>query len=90
MDDEMRALAKNQTWDLIELLQDMKTVGCKWVYLVKYKSDGSIERYKALMVAKGYTQIYGIDYQETFAPVAKMNIVYFLLPLAAIFSWNIQ
>ncbi|CAA6660020.1 unnamed protein product [Spirodela intermedia] len=73
MDEEMRALAKNQILDLVELPRDKKTVGCQWVYTVKYKSDGSIERYKALLVAKGYTQVYGIDYQETFAPVAKMN-----------------
>ncbi|CAA7399928.1 unnamed protein product [Spirodela intermedia] len=86
IDEEMRALAKNQKWDLVELPRDKKTVGCKWVYTVKYISDGSIERYKARLVAKDYTQVCGIDYQETFAPVATMNKVHFLLSLAAIFS----
>ncbi|KAG8487880.1 hypothetical protein CXB51_018329 [Gossypium anomalum] len=70
---EMEALEKNKTWDLVKLPRGKKLVGCRWVYTVKYKSDGSLERYKARLVDKGYTQMYGIDYLETFAPVAKMN-----------------
>ncbi|CAA6665002.1 unnamed protein product [Spirodela intermedia] len=86
MDDEIRALEINQTWNLMELPNDKKMVGCKWVYMVKYKSDGSIERYKARMAARGYTQVYEIDYQETFILVGKLNTVRFLLSLAAIFN----
>ncbi|KAG8488224.1 hypothetical protein CXB51_018059 [Gossypium anomalum] len=70
---EVEALEKNKTWDLVKLPEGKKPVGCRWVYIVKYKSDGSLERYKARLVAKRYTQMYGIDYLETFAPVAKMN-----------------
>ncbi|KAH9678582.1 retrovirus-related pol polyprotein from transposon RE1 [Citrus sinensis] len=65
MNDEMRSLQKNQTWELVDLPPGKKPVGCRWIYTIKYKADGSIERYKARLVAKGYTQTYGIDYTDT-------------------------
>ncbi|RVW29882.1 Retrovirus-related Pol polyprotein from transposon RE1 [Vitis vinifera] len=73
MNEEMKSLQKNETWELVECPPGKKPVGCRWIYTVKYKADGSIERFKARLVAKGYTQTYGIDYTETFAPVAKIN-----------------
>ena len=58
--------------------------------MVKYKADGTIERYKAWLVAKGYTQTYGVDYQETFAPVAKLNSVRVIMSLVANLDWPLH
>ena len=67
-----------------------KLVGCKWVFTVKHKAQGSVERLKAHLVAKGFTQSYGIDYQETFAPVAKLNTIRILFSLAANQDWPLH
>jgi Reverse transcriptase (RNA-dependent DNA polymerase) len=62
MREELDALEKNKTWVIMQLPKNKKSVGCKWVYKIKYNSNEIIERYKARLVAKGYTQTYGIDY----------------------------
>lgn len=59
---EIEALEQNHTWTLVDLLADKIPIGCKWIYKIKYKADGKIERYKARLVAKSYTQTKGIDF----------------------------
>ena len=68
---------------------EKSVVGCKWIYKIKTRSDGSIERYKTRLVAKGFTQEYGIDYEETFAPVARIPSVRALLAFAAARKWDL-
>ena len=83
MDEEMAALDANETWDLVPLPESKNVIGCKWVYKVKHNADGSLSRYKARLVAKGYAQSYGIDYEETFNPVAKMATLCCVIAVAA-------
>ena len=73
MKEELDALSKNHTWDLVTLPPRKSVVGCKWFYKIKTRSDGSTKRYKARLVTKGFTQEYGVDYEETFAPVARIS-----------------
>ncbi|WKA06040.1 hypothetical protein VitviT2T_023967 [Vitis vinifera] len=86
----MNALKKNGTWEVIDLPREKKVVGCKWVFIIKSKIDGSVERYKARLVEKDFTQTYGIDYQETFDPVAKINSIRVLLSLAKNSNWPLH
>ncbi|OMO65653.1 hypothetical protein CCACVL1_21443 [Corchorus capsularis] len=90
MQKELAALENNNTWTLETLPPRKKPIGCKWIFKIKYKSDGTIERYKARFVAKGYNQIEGMDFHETFAPVAKLVTVRCLLAIAAIKNWELH
>ncbi|GKU90857.1 hypothetical protein SLEP1_g4801 [Rubroshorea leprosula] len=89
MKEELQALEKTSTWDLVDLPPDKTLVGCKWVYKIKTHSNGSVEHYKACLMAKGFTQEYGIDYEETFAPVARLTTVRSLLAIAAVRKWKL-
>ena len=80
---------KNKTWDLIPYPNEKKLIGNKWIYKVKFNSIEDIEKYKARLVAKGFAQKYGIDYEETFAPVAKMPTVRIILALFGAQRWKV-
>ena len=75
MDAEMNSLKKNTTWELVSLPPGRKLVQCKWVFQNKVSTNGSTYKYKERLVAKGFSQVQGVDYHETFAPVAKMDSV---------------
>ena len=83
MKDELKSLQKNDVWELVKLPNGRKTVGTKWVFKEKIGADGSIERYKARLVAQGYSQQCGLDYDETFSPVVRTESVRALIALAA-------
>lgn len=87
---EMDALQENDTWSILSLPKRKKLMGCKWVFTIEHKPDRTIYSYKMRFVTKCYTQIFGIDYQETFAPVAKINKIRVLLSLAANFDWALK
>jgi hypothetical protein len=90
MDEEMAALDANATWELVALPKDNKAIGCKWVYKVKHNADGSVSKYKAKLVAKGYAHSYGINYEETYSPVAKMTTVRVIIAMAAAKGWSLH
>lgn len=90
MDNEMQSICKNGTWELATLPPGQKRTGLKWVYKLKRNSDGEVVKYKARLVAKGYVQKQGVDYDEVFAPVARLDTIRLILALAANRGWEVH
>jgi hypothetical protein len=89
MTEEYFSLMKNHTWDLVSLPKGRKIVRCKWIYKTKYATNGSVDKHKACLVAKGFSQVEGIDYSETLSPVSKMNSIRLVLSLASSQGWSV-
>ena len=90
MEEEMHALTSNETWDLVDAPKGVKTIECRWAYKVKCNTDGSVNRYKAQLVTESYVQKHDLDYDETYALVAKMTTVRVLLAVAAAKMWHLH
>ena len=86
----MQALDDNGTWNLVQLPTRKKVIGCRRVFAVKANPDGSIARLKARLMAKGYTQTYGVNFSDTFSPITKMTSIRFLISLAATYNWDLH
>lgn len=90
MHNEMDALRRNDTWELVPRPKFSNIVGSKWVFRTKYHSDGTIDRLKARVVAQGFTQVPGLDYSATFSPVVKATTVPIVLSLAILNKWHLH
>ena len=90
MKEEMNSMTSNRVWDLVELPDGIKAIGCKWVFKTKKDSLGNIERHKARLVAKGFNQREGIDYTETFSPVSKKDSLQIIMALVAHFDFDLH
>jgi histone deacetylase 1/2 len=92
MEEETAALHQNQTWHLVPANPKSRrnVIDCKWVYRIKRNSDGTIDRYKAHLVAKGFKQRYGIDYEDTFSPVVKAATIRVVLAISVSHGWSLR
>lgn len=89
MQEEISMIEKNQTWELVSRPQHKNVIGVKWVFRTKLNADGSINKHKARLVVKGYAQVFGVDFSETFAPVARLDTIRLVLALAAQKGWKV-
>ncbi|XXG79690.1 hypothetical protein AAC387_Pa09g0708 [Persea americana] len=89
MDQEIEAIERNDTWELVELPKGKKTIGVKWVYKTKLNARGEVEKCKPRLVAKGYKQKQGVDYDEVCAPVASLDIIHLVLAHGTQNQWKV-
>ena len=90
MIEEYQLIMKNDVCDVVPRPKGKSVVTSKWIYNIKHAIDGSIEKYKARFVSRGLSQKEGIDYEETFAPVARYTSIKSILSLAAVMKWKIH
>ncbi|XP_019420738.1 PREDICTED: uncharacterized protein LOC109330926 [Lupinus angustifolius] len=87
MEEEIKMIEKNNMWELLDCPTDKDIIGIKWFYKIKLNPDGTIQKHKTRLVAKGYSQQPGIDYNETFAPVSHLDTIRVLIALGAERGW---
>jgi hypothetical protein len=89
IESEIESMHDNQVWNLVDPIDGVRPIGCKWVLKKKTNKDGNVHIYKARLVAKGFKQIHGIDYDETFSPITMLKFVWILLAIDAYFDYEI-
>ena len=90
MKDELESMANNKVWDLVELPNGIKPIRCKWIFKTKKDSVGNIDRHKAWLVAKGFTQREGVDYKETFSPISMKDSLHIIMTLVVHFDLELH
>jgi hypothetical protein len=88
--EEYRSILKNNVWDIVPRPKDKSVVSSKWIYKIKHAVDGSVENFKEGFVARGFTRKEGIDYEETFAPVATYTSIQVITALASVLGWKLH
>ena len=89
MDEEIDAIERNNTWDLVDFHEDKNCISVKWIYKTKLNANGDVEKYKERLVTQGFSQQPGIDYNESFAPVARLDTIRMVLAIVAHNKWYI-
>jgi hypothetical protein len=87
---EYKSIIKNNVWDIVPRPKDKSVVSSKWIYKIKHAADGSVEKFKERFVARGFTQKEGIDYEETFAPVARYTSIRAIISLTSVLGWKLH
>ena len=90
VNNEIESIMQNHTWELVDLPPGSKPLGYKWIFKRKMKADGSIDKYKARLVVKGYRQKEGLDYFDTYFPVTRITSIRMLISVAALFNLEIH
>ena len=90
MVEEYSSIMKNDIWDIVPRPKGKYVVSSKWIYKIKHATDGNVEKYKERFVARGFSQIEGVDYEETFSPVAKYTSIRAIISIAAKMGWRIH
>jgi hypothetical protein len=90
MNEEYQSIMKNVVWDIVLRPKGKSVLTSKWIYKIKHATDGSVEKYKVRFVAKGFSQVEGIDYEETFSPVARYTSIRTIISLAVSMGWRLH
>jgi hypothetical protein len=90
MEEEYQSIMKNDVWDIVSRLEGKSVVNSKWIYIIRHATNGSVEKYKEIFVARRFSQAEGNDYEETFAAIARYTFICTIIALVASMSWKLH